>query len=672
MSTPNYTSIPLPTFVMGNQQDILEQLLQNLVTDATDPTSSNFCLTNSSSGQTITTPLLLNPVDGDPDDNTTNAYNNNRVATRKWCKNAYITNVLDPHVLSTDYTFTGIHVHNADLRVTADPANNNSVVRKSYLASNYQPLLSSGSALSVGNITTASITDNGNVTIGNRLTVGGISTFNNEVDLNGNIVANGATVTPAKVGYLQNVSSDIQGQLNGKQATLTAGSVGDSLLASTFVKPSTAPILTGTNFTGIPESAVTNLTTDLAGKQATIGSTTDLSFRNLTATGTITFPAGSISDATLASSFVKPSTAPILTGTNFTGIPESAVTNLVSDLAAKQDTLTAGSVGDSLLASTFVKPSTAPILTGTNFTGIPESAVTNLVSDLAAKQDTLTAGSVGDSLLASTFVKPSTVLTGTNFTGIPESAVTNLVSDLAGKQATLTAGSVGDSLLASTFVKPSTAPILTGTNFTNIPKSAVTNLVSDLAGKQATLTTGSVTDAMLASTFVKPSTAAILTGTNFTGIPTSAISSGALVVTSLTCTSETDSGNAVFGSISEKYNAITTGTNSFTLDYSTGAVFYLSTGSTLNANFSVRLNNCTTDTTKNITFALIYSTTGKYYCSSVTAYSDTSTAITLASSTPIFSGGTPSISTSTIMVQTFTLTRLFASNYVLSSVVSYY
>lgn len=191
MSTPNYTSIPLPTFVMGNQQDILEQLLQNLVTDATDPTSSNFCLTNSSSGQTITTPLLLNPVDGDPDDNTTNAYNNNRAATRKWCKNAYITNVLDPHVQSTDYTFTGIHVHNADLRVTADPANNNSVVRKSYLASNYQPLLSSGSTLSVGNITTASITDNGNVTIGNRLTVGGISTFNNEVDLNGNIVANG-------------------------------------------------------------------------------------------------------------------------------------------------------------------------------------------------------------------------------------------------------------------------------------------------------------------------------------------------------------------------------------------------------------------------------------------------------------------------------------------------
>ena len=267
----------------------------------------------------------------------------------------------------------------------------------------------------------------------------------------------------------------------------------------------------------------------------------------------------------------------------------------------------------------------------------------------------LGAGKISDAMLSSTFVKPSTApsLTGTNFSGIPISAVTNLSTSLSNKQDVLTSGSVSDVMLSSTFVKPNTSPSLTGTNFSGIPQSGIINLTTDLANKQNTITNGSITDSMLSSTFLKPNTS--------------------ISVTSLTCTSETDSGNLTAGSISEKYTSIGNNgtTNSYTLDYTGNtAVYILSTAPT--ANFTVRLNNCTTDTTKSITFAVVYNTTGKYYCNSITAYSDTTTQITLASSVPLFSGGSPNISTSTVMIQTFNLIRSFASNYVLSSVISYY
>jgi len=65
--------------------------------------------------------------------------------------------------------------------------------------------------------------------------------------------------------------------------------------------------------------------------------------------------------------------------------------------------------------------------------------------------------------------------------------------------------------------------------------------------------------------------------------------------------------------------------------------------------------------------------TSKFYCSTVTVYSDTATQITLASSTPIFAGGAPSsIASGTVIIQTFSLIRSFASNYVLSTSSAFY
>jgi hypothetical protein len=263
-----------------------------------------------------------------------------------------------------------------------------------------------------------------------------------------------------------------------------------------------------------------------------------------------------------------------------------------------------------------------------------------------------------------------TLISDTN--QITISNVNNLQTTLDGKQATLSNASYLDATSSvqtqldtlTTNVADKQSTITDG----SLTIARTSGLQTALDSKQNTLTNGSVSDSLLASTFVKPSTAPVLTGTNFTGIPTTAISSGSLTISSLIT-----SGNAQLNSISEKFTNIgNNGTaNSYTLDYTgSTATYILTTAPT--ANFTIRLNNCGSDTTKAINFAIIYNTTGKWYGNTITAYTDTSTQITLASATPLYLGGTPSISTSTIMVQTFSLIQNFASNYVITNVASYY
>lgn len=233
MSTPNYNDTALvPTYTFGNMQDIHTQLVNNLITDSTDGAISNFVHLNNTGGQIITTPIQLNPTDGDPDDNTTSNANERRVATRRWCKNAYITNVMDPHIQGTDCTFTGDHVHTGDVRMTSDPTLNNSLCRKLYVVNNFQPILSGTSSITVGNISSASLTDNGNLTCGGTVTCNGHLYANSGLDvagtttlgavnLNGNIVAATKVVTATQVSYLTSLTSDVQIQLNGKQSAIS-------------------------------------------------------------------------------------------------------------------------------------------------------------------------------------------------------------------------------------------------------------------------------------------------------------------------------------------------------------------------------------------------------------------------------------------------------------------
>ena len=270
---------------------------------------------------------------------------------------------------------------------------------------------------------------------------------------------------------------------------------------------------------------------------------------------------------------------------------------------------------------------------------------------------------------------------------------------LDGKQATLTSSSISDNLLASTFVKvnddvtlyinktltmngniladgKTISPIELSylDNLTQPLPTTLTSLQNQIDSKQATLNNGSVSDAMLASSFVKSGTAPTLTGTNITGIPSASILSGDISLGIINCSRVNNTGLSVNNGLSERFTAITSGTNAFTLDYSTGNVFYLSTGTTLNANFSVSLRNLGTVTSQSQTITLFYPTTGKYFCNSVTCFTDNgSTGITLSNTTtPLYGGGVPTIATSTLICQTFSILRTFGSNYCITNIASYF
>ena len=114
----------------------------------------------------------------------------------------------------------------------------------------------------------------------------------------------------------------------------------------------------------------------------------------------------------------------------------------------------------------------------------------------------------------------------------------------------------------------------------------------------------------------------------------------------------------------------------YTLDYNLGAVQILANAPT--GAFSIKLLNCNIN--KSCNFSIIYSTTNKYFCDksagiTILAYSDAGTTpnqISLSLPSPIFAGGLPVLTTSTVLIQTFSLVKIGATNFCLSSVSSFY
>lgn len=122
----------------------------------------------------------------------------------------------------------------------------------------------------------------------------------------------------------------------------------------------------------------------------------------------------------------------------------------------------------------------------------------------------------------------------------------------------------------------------------------------------------------------------------------------------------------------------TSGTTSpFTIDYSTGGIFYIPTSTTLSANFSVIITNIPTDQTKIYTVSVTYyQSSTKFYINSA-RITDTASSYILGTSstygTPLFNGGIPSITTSPCMIiQQFNIISISSTRYITTSISNCY
>jgi|GEM_PF-867082 len=248
--------------------------------------------------------------------------------------------------------------------------------------------------------------------------------------------------------------------------------------------------------TNIPQSAVSNLTTDLASKAATSHTHTASQISDSTATGRSVLIA---TDAAAARTAIGAGTSNLVIGT-------TSSTAKAGDYVPTKTDVGLGNVDNT---SDVTKNAATVTLTNKTISGasntltnIPQSAVTNLSSDLTAKaplasptftgkvttpalQVTTGAGTAGHVLTSD--------ISGNASWAVPPSAPVSSVNGYVGA-VTLAKADVGLGNVDNTSDATKNAASATLTNktisgasntLTNIPQNAVTNLVTDLAGKQA-------------------------------------------------------------------------------------------------------------------------------------------------------------------------------------------
>ena len=266
----------------------------------------------------------------------------------------------------------------------------------------------------------------------------------------GGVVALGGTVTVTNSGVVS-LTADAT---NGLTASASTGAV--TLTLAQSISTTAAPTFKGTNFTVIPNGALSNSgITHSAGTGLTVSPTTG----QVALGGTVTYT----NDGVLS---VAAGTGMTVSGTGtgpFKGavtVTNAGVTGLTGDstngLTASAST---GAVTLSLAQS--IATTAAPTFKGTNFTIIPNSALSNS-SVIVAAGTGISVSPVGGSV----------ALGGT--VTVTNSGVVSLTGD-ATNGLTVSASTGAVTLSLPQALTTTSAPTFKGTNFTIIPNGALSN-----------------------------------------------------------------------------------------------------------------------------------------------------------------------------------------------------
>jgi hypothetical protein len=284
------------------------------------------------------------------------------------------------------------------------------------------------------NLVPSQVTNNGKF-----LTTDGTNTSWSSVpasSLSGTTLASGVTASSlTSVGTLsalavtgtttQSGALNLAGASSPLQVGGSAGTSGQVLTsAGTGVTPtwSSTPTLTGTNFTGIPNGALTNSSITIGSTSVSLGATAT-TLAGLTSVSATTFTGALTGNASTATS-----------ATTATNIDGGAAGNVPYQSAAGTTAFVTNAAGVLQAATSGATPAwtTTPTLTGTNFSSIPNGALTN---------SSITVGSTSISLGATaTTLAGLTSVTATTFTG----ALTGNASTATALQTSRSISATGD------------------------------------------------------------------------------------------------------------------------------------------------------------------------------------------------------------------------------------